>query len=117
MRYVSLGNLQVSRIGLGAMGMSAYYTGAGSNDAESIRTIHRALELGITFVDTAEVYGPYVNEELVGRAVAGRRNEVLLATKFGLISHRNGGVPALDSSPENIRVALEGSLKRLGTDH
>jgi aryl-alcohol dehydrogenase-like predicted oxidoreductase len=117
MRHVSLGNLEVSRIGLGAMGMSAYYTGAGSNDAESIRTIHRALELGITFVDTAEVYGPYVNEELVGRALAGRRNEVVLATKFGLISHRKGGVPGLDSSPENIRIALEGSLKRLGTDH
>jgi aryl-alcohol dehydrogenase-like predicted oxidoreductase len=99
------------------MGMSAYYTGAGTDDAESIRTIQRALDLGINFIDTAEVYGPYVNEELVGRALAGRRNEVVLASKFGLISHRNGDTPALDSSPENIRTALEGSLKRLGTDH
>src|ERR1700674_5035456 len=90
MKHASLGILEVSRIGLGAMGMSAYYTGAGSDDAESIRTIHRALDLGIILIDTAEVYGPYTNEELVGRALAGRRNEVVLATKFGLISHRNG---------------------------
>src|SRR5258708_124757 len=117
MRHVSLGNLEVSRIGLGAMGMSAYYTGAGSDDAESIRTIQRALALGITFIDTAEVYGPYTNEELVGRALTGRRNDVVLATKFGLISHRNGDAPAVDSSPENIRIALEGSLKRLRTDY
>ena len=117
MEHVLLGKLDVSRIGLGTMGMSAYYTGAGTDDAESIRTIRRALDLGINFIDTAEVYGPYVNEELVGRALVGRRNEVVLATKFGLISHRNGDTPALDSSPENIRTALEGSLKRLGTDH
>lgn len=117
MRHVSLGKLEVSRIGLGAMGMSAYYTGAGSDDAESIRTIHRALDLGITFVDTAEVYGPYTNEELVGRALAGRRDSVILATKFGLISHRHGDAPAVDSSPANIRMAIEGSLKRLGTDY
>jgi len=117
MRHVSLGKLEVSRIGLGAMGMSAYYTGAGSDDAESIRTIHRALDLGITFVDTAEVYGPYTNEELVGRALAGRRDSVILATKFGLISHRNGDAPAVDSSPANIRKAIEGSLERLGTDY
>src|SRR3984893_13832240 len=117
MNHVSLGKLDVSRIGLRAMGRSAYYTGAGSDDAESIRTIHRALDLGINFVDTAEVYGPYANEELVGRALAGRRNEVVLATKFGLISHRNGDVQALDSTPENVRIALEGSLKRLDTDY
>jgi aryl-alcohol dehydrogenase-like predicted oxidoreductase len=117
MRHVSLGKLEVSRMGLGTMGMSAYYTGAGSNDAESIRTIQRALDLGINFIDTAEVYGPYVNEELVGRALAGRRNKAVLATKFGLISHRNGDVPMLDSSPENIRTSLEGSLKRLDTDY
>jgi aryl-alcohol dehydrogenase-like predicted oxidoreductase len=117
MRHVSLGKLEVSRIGLGTMGMSAYYTGAGSDDAEAIRTIHRALDLGINFIDTAEVYGPYTNEELVGRALAGRRHEVILATKFGLISHRKGDAPAVDSSPENIRTAIEGSLKRLGTDY
>jgi aryl-alcohol dehydrogenase-like predicted oxidoreductase len=117
MKHVSLGNLDVSRIGLGTMGMSAYYTGAGSDDAESIRTIHRALDLGINFIDTAEVYGPYANEELVGRALAGRRNEVVLATKFGLISHRQGDALTLDSSPENIRTAIEGSLRRLDTEY
>jgi aryl-alcohol dehydrogenase-like predicted oxidoreductase len=99
------------------MGMSAYYTGAGVDDAESIRTIHRALDLGITLIDTAEVYGPYTNEELVGRAIAGRRDEVVLATKFGVISHRHGDAAEYDSSPQNIRTALEGSLSRLGTDH
>lgn len=117
MRHVSLGKLDVSRIGLGTMGMSAYYTGAGSDDAESIRTIHRALDLGINFIDTAEVYGPYTNEELVGRALVGRRYNVMLATKFGLISHHEGDALAVDSSPENIRVAIEGSLRRLGTDY
>jgi len=117
MKHVSLGGLDVSRLGLGTMGMSAYYTGAGADDAESIRTIHRALELGITFIDTAEVYGPYTNEELVGRAIAGRRDEVVLATKFGNISHRHGDAAGPDSSPESIRIALEGSLRRLGTDH
>ena len=86
-----LGDLTVSRIGLGAMGMSFAFTGAGSDDAESIRTIHRALELGVNFIDTAEVYGPYINEELVGRAIKGRRDEVVLATKFGMISHAGGG--------------------------
>jgi aryl-alcohol dehydrogenase-like predicted oxidoreductase len=117
MRHVSLGKLKVSRIGLGTMGMSAYYTGAGSDDAESIRTIQRALDLGIDFIDTAEVYGPYSNEQLVGRALAGRRDQVVLATKFGLISHRNGDALMVDGHPDNIRVAIEGSLKRLGTDH
>ncbi len=117
MKHVSLGNLDVSRIGLGTMGMSAYYTGAGSDDAESIRTIQRALDLGINFIDTAEVYGPYTNEGLVGRALAGRRDQVVLATKFGLISHRKGDALAVDGSPENVKIAVEGSLKRLGTDH
>lgn len=115
MKHIELRDLDVSRIGLGAMGMSHAYTGAGSDDAESIRTIHRALELGVTFIDTAEVYGPYINEELVGRALKGRRDQVVLATKFGLISHtgREGGT---DSSPAGIRTAVEGSLKRLDTD-
>lgn len=117
MKHIKLGTLEVSRIGLGAMGMSAAYTGAGMDDAESIRTIHRALDLGVTLIDTAEVYGPYTNEELVGRAIKGRRDEVVLATKFGWISHIPGGERGLDSRPENIRIAVEGSLKRLGTDH
>jgi aryl-alcohol dehydrogenase-like predicted oxidoreductase len=99
MKHIKLGDLNVSRIGLGAMGMSAAYTGAGTDDAESIRTIHRALELGVTFLDTAETYGPFVNEELVGRAVKGHRDEVVLATKFGRISHAKGGARILDSSP------------------
>jgi aryl-alcohol dehydrogenase-like predicted oxidoreductase len=117
MKHISIGGLDVSRIGLGAMSMSAYYTGAGSDDAESIRTIHRALDLGVTHLDTAEIYGPYANEELVGRAVKGRRDEVVLATKFGLVSHAGSGPGSLDSSPANIRTAIEGSLERLGTDH
>jgi aryl-alcohol dehydrogenase-like predicted oxidoreductase len=117
MERTSLGTLEVSRLGLGCMGMSAYYTGAGTDDAESIRTIQRALELGVTFIDTAEAYGPYTNEELVGRAIADRRDEVALATKFGLLSHSRGGERHVDSSPENIRTAIEGSLARLKTDH
>ncbi|WP_256790238.1 aldo/keto reductase [Frankia sp. AvcI1] len=117
MQHVSLAGLDVSRLGLGAMGMSAYYAGAGGDDAESIRTIHRALDLGVTFLDTAEIYGPYRNEELVGRAIAGRRDEVVLATKFGLISHRDGDRPGLDSSPASLRAALDGSLRRLGVEH
>jgi aryl-alcohol dehydrogenase-like predicted oxidoreductase len=116
MKHIMLGSLDVGRIGLGAMGMSAFYTGAATDDAESIRTIHRALDLGVTLIDTAEVYGPYTNEELVGRAVRDRRDQVVLATKFGFVSHtgRTGG---LDSSPVNIRAAVEGSLRRLGTDY
>ena len=114
MKQATLGTLTVGRIGLGAMGMSGSYGAA--DDAESVRTIHRALDLGVTLVDTAEVYGPYVNEELVGRALRGRRDKVVLATKFGMISHtgRQAGVP--DSSPANIRAAVDGSLRRLGTD-
>ncbi len=117
MKHHHLGTLDVGRIGLGTMGMSTAYTGAGSDDAESIRTINRALDLGVTLIDTAEIYGPYVNEELVGRAIARRRDEVVLATKFGLVSHAGAGPWDLDSRPANVRVALEGSLNRLGTDH
>ena len=117
MKHSTLGTLDVGRIGLGAMGMSTAYTGAGKDDAESIRTIHRALDLGVTLLDTAEVYGPFINEELVGRAIKDRRDQVVLATKFGLISHAGNRPGQLDSSPANVRSALEGSLRRLATDH
>jgi aryl-alcohol dehydrogenase-like predicted oxidoreductase len=116
MKHISLGGLDVSRIGLGTMAMSGYYLDPTSSDAESTRTIQRALELGVTHIDTAEIYGPYANEELVGRALEGRRDDVVLATKFGFLSHSGGGPGVLDSSPGNIRTAIEGSLKRLGTD-
>ena len=115
MKHAHLAGLEVGRLGLGAMGMSVAYAGAGSDDAESIRTIHRAIDLGVTLIDTAEVYGPYINEELIARALQGRRDQVVLATKFGLISHT--GRNSLDSSPASIRVAVDGSLKRLATDH
>jgi aryl-alcohol dehydrogenase-like predicted oxidoreductase len=117
MKHISIGELDVSRIGLGTMAMSGYYLDPNSSDAESIRTIQRALDLGVTHIDTAEIYGPYANEELVGRAIDGRRDEVVLATKFGFVSHSGGGPGVLDSSPANIRTAVEGSLNRLGTDH
>jgi aryl-alcohol dehydrogenase-like predicted oxidoreductase len=116
-KHIKLRDLDVCRIGLGAMGMSFGYTGAGSDDAESIRTIHRALDLGVTFIDTAEIYGPYTNEELVGQALKGRRDGVVVATKFGFISHSGRPSGTLDSSPASIRTAVEGSLRRLGTDY
>ncbi|MFD1211564.1 aldo/keto reductase [Arthrobacter sp. GCM10027362] len=117
MRHTTLGQLDVSRLGLGCMGMSAFYTGANTDEAESIRTIRRALELGITFFDTAEIYGPYKNEELLGRALAGRRDQAVIATKFGTIRHSLDGSRGLDGSPANVRLSVEGSLRRLGTDH
>jgi aryl-alcohol dehydrogenase-like predicted oxidoreductase len=98
------------------MAMSGYYLDPDSSDAESIRTIHRAVDLGVTHIDTAEIYGPYTNEELVGRALEGRRDGVVLATKFGFVSHAAAGSGVLDSSPANIRTAVEGSLQRLRTD-
>ena len=116
MKHISLGGLDVSRIGLGTMAMSGYYLDPSSSDAESVRTIQRALELGVTHIDTAEIYGPYSNETLVGRALKGRRDDVVVATKFGLVSHSGPGPGVLDSSPANIRTAVEGSLKRLDTD-
>ncbi|MCX5372529.1 aldo/keto reductase [Streptomyces sp. NBC_00103] len=118
MKHVSLGGLDVSRIGLGAMTMAGTYTtGGGLDDAESIRTIHRALDLGVTHIDTAEIYGPFHSEELVGRAIKGRRDDVVVATKFGLVSHAGDGPGVIDSSAANVKAAVEGSLLRLGTDH
>jgi len=118
MRKATLGNgLEVGRIGLGCMGMSAFYTGAGTDEAGAIATIHRAIDLGVTLFDTAEMYGPYLNEELLGRALAGRRDQVVVATKFGTILHRGDGTRGLDGSAENVRLAVEGSLQRLNTDH
>ena len=116
MDTVSLGGLAVSRIGLGCMSMSAYYTGAGSDEPEAIRAIHRALDLGVNLLDTAEIYGPFINEELVGRAIAGKRDQFVVATKFGNYSHLNGGANKTDSSPANIRIAVEGSLRRLNVE-
>lgn len=117
MKDAHLGALELSRIGLGAMTMAGTYTSEGALDnAESIRTIHRALELGVTHIDTAEIYGPFLSEEIVGQALKGRRDGVVIATKFGLYSHKLGQ-RSPDSTPANIRTAVEGSLKRLGTDH
>src|ERR1051325_7184501 len=108
MKHISIGGLDVSRIGLGAMSMSAYYNIGQGSEAESIRTIHRALDLGVTHIDTAEIYGPFTNEELVGRAIKDRREQVVLATKFGIVSHSGGGAGVFDSSPANVRTAVEG---------
>lgn len=118
MKTARLGDLEVFAIGLGAMTMAGTYTSEGSLDnAESIRTIHRALDLGVTHIDTAEIYGPFLSEEIVGQAIKGRREQVKIATKFGLVSHFDGGPGVIDSSAANVRAAVEGSLRRLGTDH
>lgn len=118
MKTARLGGLEVSAIGLGAMTMAGIYTSEGSLDnAESIRTIRRALDLGVTHIDTAEIYGPFLSEEIVGQAIKGRRDQVKIATKFGLVSHVDGGPGVTDSSAANVKAAVDGSLRRLGIDH
>ena len=113
-RKLGIQGLEVSCLGLGCMGMSHAYGGA--DKTEAIKTLHRAIELGCNFLDTAEMYGPFANEELLGEALKGRRGEVILATKFGF-SIKDGKMAGLDSRPSHIREVAEASLKRLRTDH
>src|SRR5512142_2059214 len=115
-RTLGRGGLEVSELGLGCMGMSEFY--GQRDDAESTATIHRALELGVTLLDTADMYGPYTNEDLVGRAIAGKRDRVFLATKCGIVRDpKNPAQRGVDGSPAYIRRSCEASLARLGVDH
>ncbi len=114
MRKLGRNGPEVSAVGLGCMGMSAFYGGA--DEAQSIAVIHRALDLGVTLFDTAEMYGPHTNEVLVGKALKDRRDEAFIATKFG-INRQPDGSAITDGSPANVRRAVEGSLSRLGVDH
>ena len=115
MQQRTLGSLTVSALGLGCMGMSEFYSGR--DDDASITTIHRALDLGVTFLDTADMYGPFTNERLVGRAIRDRRDQVVLATKFGNVRSEDGQFLGIQGSPDYVRRACDASLQRLGVDH
>jgi aryl-alcohol dehydrogenase-like predicted oxidoreductase len=115
-RKLGTQGLTVSALGLGCMGMTWAY-GTDRNEAEAIATIHEAIDLGVNFLDTAEVYGPFTNEELVGKAIKGRRDKVVIATKFGFVFDETGKITGADSRPQHIREVVNASLKRLGVDH